>query len=242
MHFHWQNLNERRASAGGNIPTGLPRHGRAWLRGKRHEGHIEWALGGFRCGLALAAKDEGWLLTISVPLVSLWLGLNGPIAYRGYGEERELSWRIFDWAFWWNHWTPSMSWSSRTSRWRNGVFHFNDFLLGKTRHSTRPLAWRWVRIPMPERVYYGAACLEEASWGRARWFTKRVTRCEIKMLPGEQVPFPGKGENSWDCGEDATYGMTCPASSVDDAIGKLVASVLCSRTRNGGRDWMPKAA
>jgi hypothetical protein len=55
------------------------------------------------------------------------------------------------------------------------------------------------------------------------------------------VPTPGKGENSWDCGQDATYGLTCPASTVEEALASLRASVMRDRERYGGKDWKPEA-
>jgi hypothetical protein len=55
----------------------------------------------------------------------------------------------------------------------------------------------------------------------------------------DPVPFPGKGENSWDCGEDASYGFGCAAETLEEGIGKFVASKLRDRGRNGGRGWTP---
>lgn len=57
------------------------------------------------------------------------------------------------------------------------------------------------------------------------------------MLDGEQIPVPGKGENSWDCGEDATYAFSCMADSVEDGIASLVRSILVRRRKYGGRNW-----
>jgi hypothetical protein len=57
----------------------------------------------------------------------------------------------------------------------------------------------------------------------------------------DPVPFPGKGENSWDCGEDATHGYYGPAASIEDAVGNLVTSTLKRRRKYGGRDWKPEA-
>ncbi len=241
MRWHWQNLNERRAGADGRHPKGAPWHGRAWLHiAGRIALRLEWNLWSRSCGVSVSVEDE-LKLHFALPPISFWFAIEAPIFWRKYGEGREFSLNVHDWTIWWNFWTDNMGWSSKTPRYRHGAFHILDFLFGRHRYSSRPLACEWVEVPMPERTYYGAAQIEEASWSRACWFAKRLLRVEVKMLPGEQLPHPGKGENSWDCGEDATYGITMPAGSIEDGIAGLVGSVLRSRRRYGGRGWRPAA-
>ena len=241
MHWHWQNLNERRAGADGRHPKSVPWHGRAWLYlAELISLRLEWHLWSRSCGVSVSIENE-LKLHLAFPPVSLWFSVEAPMFWRKYGEGRELRLDVHDWAIWWSLWTDTSGWSSKTPRYRHGAFHILDFLLGRHRYSSRPLACEWIEVPMPERTYYGVAQLEEASWDRARWFAKRLLRVEVKMLPGEQVPHPGKGENSWDCGEDATYSITMPAASIEDGIAGLVGSVLRSRRRHGGRGWRPEA-
>lgn len=45
--------------------------------------------------------------------------------------------------------------------------------------------------------------------------------------------FMGKGENSWDCGEDGLYGCGSEGSSLEDAITKTVSIVLRNRRKYG---------
>jgi hypothetical protein len=68
-----------------------------------------------------------------------------------------------------------------------------------------------------------------------------LRRIRAKITPDTPIPFPGKGENSWDCGEDATHSMTCNATNEQEAVAKLVASVLNDRYRHGGKNWRPAA-
>jgi hypothetical protein len=49
-------------------------------------------------------------------------------------------------------------------------------------------------------------------------------------IPGG-IPHNGKGENSWDCGDDGLWG--CGGDTVEEAIGHAVSSVLRSRRRYG---------
>lgn len=240
MHFHWQNLNERRTGADGMTPTGFPWTGRAWLYFGRLETTFEWALGGLHTGFHIQHDDEGVNFMFGVPLICLFLKLQSTRLARDHRlGERELALKIYDWAIHWNVWTPMHFWSSQTPKHRCGSFLIDDFLLGERKYSSRTLGWRWVEVPMPERIYYGVAQLEESTWKRARGFAKRIIRCHIEMLPGEQIPVPGKGENSWDCGEDATLGHTAPAQTIDDGIADVVRSCLKQRSKYGGREWRP---
>ncbi|HXI16285.1 MAG TPA: hypothetical protein VNM48_07925, partial [Chloroflexota bacterium] len=83
----------------------------------------------------------------------------------------------------------------------------------------------------------------ESTWGRRRWphwpLTRRMVRADVQVPEG--VPHPGKGENAWDCGEDATYALTCAEQTPEAAVGRLVESVLRDRRRYGGDQWRPQA-
>ena len=95
-------------------------------------------------------------------------------------------------------------------------------------------------VPMPERAYPASVKLFESTWKRPRWFASRMVRAEVKIEKG--IPFPGKGENSYDCGDDALFGLTCKADTVEQAIAETVESALRNRRRYGGSvDWQPAA-
>jgi hypothetical protein len=163
-------------------------------------------------------------------------GRNYPIKIT---EETEIAIRWFEGGLRWSFWHPTMEWSSRTPKWRNGHFDPADFLLGRHKYSSEELSTENVEVPMPEKTYAGTVTLTRDTWKRPRWpFSRSIYRANIEVEGG--VPHPGKGENSWDCGEDATYGMTCPARTAEQAVGKLVESVLSSRRRYGGRKWRPQ--
>lgn len=220
----------------------MKREGRTWCRIGQTEVTLEWYFFS-RHLLWRIQRGEGLGLAASLLFVMLWVKAEGPWCLdRGWREGRELSLSIHDWAIWWNLWTESNGWSSTTPRWRNGCFHPLDFLLGKQRYSEEVIETREVLVPMPERSYRGTAKLVTATWKRPRWPSpRRMRRCDIDMATKEQIPHPGKGENSWDCGEDATFGLCGPARSIEDGIGNLVASVLTSRRKHGGPNWRPSA-
>lgn len=153
----------------------------------------------------------------------------------------KLAWSVHDWAIWWNAWRDNGSWDSSVPYWRNGCFHIDDFFLGKAKYSQRTLSQQTVKIAMPEGSYDATVAIDERSWKRPRWFVKRLVGSDVKIPKG--IPFPGKGENSWDCGQDAVFGQSNSADTVEKAVASVVESVLRSRRRYGGSiGWAPKAA
>ena len=57
----------------------------------------------------------------------------------------------------------------------------------------------------------------------------------VEIEPGAPIPVPGKGENSWDMGDDHIHSTSVAGQNVSEAIGKLVASALSTRQRHGGQ-------
>lgn len=185
-------------------------------------------------GLELDADDEDWTLGLRFPwLLCLWLSTPGP----KIRKQHAISLTLHSGALWWKLWTPTMEWSSKTPRWRDGSFDFADFFLGRAKCSHQTIEEREILVPMPEKSYPATATLAEWVWKRPRWFAKRLKRVSIDIPGG--IPFPGKGENSWDCGDDATFGITTgECRSIAEGVGQLVGSVLRDRVRNGGwDDW-----
>lgn len=257
MRFHWQNLNDK---PGGRRGSGV-RHGRAWLTLSERYGlqvNWEWVVGGKSCHASVTLKkseDRGLGLSLAIPLVgAIYLTLSGgPLAWLALkvlpewnfddGEDRTFEVSVHDWAIWWTVWRDRMaSWSRQVPRWRQGSWHPLDTFLGKQKYSERPFHTGEIVVPMPERSYRGTIVLSEDTWKRPRWpFSRRLVRAKVDMLKGEQIPEPGKGENSWDCGEDALFGWGGPAESVSDAVGKIVATVTRTRLKRGGSRWQPEA-
>jgi hypothetical protein len=268
MHFHWQNLNEKGSVKGKTIKGSPIRHGRAWLRfgsyEKRNspEAHWEWNLGSHHIGLELSVGDgdsnDGVQLFFGCGLIALWFAVEGilPKRFIAWGERRAkrcpwmgyeyMQWprsigvRIFSGAIWFDIWNWDGGWSSKQPKWLHFNFSPSDFFLGRPKHSSRLLGAERGNVYMPEGPYPVTVEMREDAWKRPRWpWPKKILRAYIDCPQG--IPFPGKGENSWDCGEDATFSLTCPAKSVQDAISQLQASVLRDRERYGGRNWQPES-
>ena len=112
-----------------------------------------------------------------------------------------------------------------------------DWLLGKPRHSMTVLE---ANIPVVVNVgqwdgdtYMGTAKHTRRQWKR-RFSTKVSEGYEIDMQQG--IPFPGKGENSWDCGDDAYFGFG--GETIEGAIEHIVGEVK----RRRGENWRPSEA
>ena len=88
-----------------------------------------------------------------------------------------------------------------------------------------------VVIPMPEGIYHGTAKIELATWKRPLWFAKTQISTSIDCPKG--IPFAGKGENSWDCGDDGLFGWGAEGDVVEHAIAHGVEIVLTNRRRYG---------
>jgi hypothetical protein len=104
-------------------------------------------------------------------------------------------------------------------------------IFGKLKHSTELLEERDVKIPMPEGPYEGHVKLERTTWKRDRLpFASKVRVGSVVDIP-IGIPFEGKGENSWDCGEDGLFGCSSDEDSYPAAIAKTVEIALKYRTK-----------
>lgn len=155
-----------------------------------------------------------------------------------YNEiEREIALSWHGGILWWSFLCPTMG-SSRDRFHR--AFHVSDWLLGRPRYSRQVLE---DGIPVSITVgqwdgdgpYTGTAQRIHSEWQR-RFSTTRRDDFEVSMEP-PGLPFPGKGENSWDCGDDGIYGFG--GASLESAIERAVTHVKRDRERYGGPSWRP---
>lgn len=251
--FHWQNLDEKPVS---HDKGSLLRHGRAWWHVGRVRVMGSWLLGRWNCRAELAVhpdSEDTFLVGLAVPGLSAWLGLG--VSHRGfldrlnracrrpdqkYGNGRRTGFAFHGGALWWHLWADDGEWRRTDSRWRYGHLNFADAVLGRQNYSERALESRSILVPMPEGSYAGTATLYEARWQRPRWPWPHV-RATVKIEVPKGIPHAGKGENSWDCGDDATFGISCAAASIEEAIGKMVAGALHDRRRYGNASTQGEA-
>jgi len=211
-----QNLSD------GRLP--LWRHGRTWVL--RNRISIEWVIPGKRLGVGVGSGG----FSIRTPIASLYVSSTRSELFR----RRELDVYWNDGCLWICHpFERSGGWETRSSDpwWRNAIcLHVVDWLIGKPRYEEikgEPFA---VFVPMPEGSYKALATPSRAIW-RRRWYWPEQVRESVWLkIPGG-IPHSGKGENSWDCGDDGLCGIG--GDTLEDAVANAVRSSLKSRGRYG---------
>jgi hypothetical protein len=211
---------------------------RGWLIfnfDKNHRYELGWSysLGDTFCHCYNQIKEGKITISLAVPGLAIWLHLET----LWYGiENREIGIRIHNYGIYWNLWTDD---NERYSKLRNGNWYPLDTLFGRMEYSQEKVKWEEVIIAMPEGNYKARAKCYNCYWKRKIGFKKKRKRVEIEIENG--IPVPGKGTESYNCGEDAVYSITMNTESVEEGIGKLVTSILETRKRYGGnRDWEPE--
>jgi hypothetical protein len=221
--MHWHSSRERGSY-------------RAWLRyGERGCVRVEFSWRTRLTGISFGFDDEdGWGGSLRLYFAGAYFHATVP-RWARLKESREISLSFHNGGVWWKLWRDPMGgWSSRDpTRWRDSNFNFVDFFLGRSKCTVRTVEERDVIVPMPEKPYPAHAKLEEYTWKRPRWFSKQLLRVSIEVPNG--IPHAGKGENSWDCGDDATFGITTrECRSIPEGVGVLVGACLRSRVKYGG--------
>lgn len=150
----------------------------------------------------------------------------------------------------WDVWAPRDGFSRRERKWwRAGYVDLRRLAFGPTTVERLNAEEGTCVVPMPEANY-------PATWRREtmRWTHTKLlghlrdsimghkTATHVEITPGKPVPVPGKGENSWDCGDDAIHSISAPGHSIEAAIGRLVGSALITRQRYGGQAMSVPAA
>ena len=228
------------------------RHYRFWL-GMKPCLHVELNLFSGRFNFAIGVgtgQDDDVSFRFAPLLFSLYIGLSSASLHRltrwllaGAWEGRNTELSIHDATIRLELWAPCMSWSSREPWWMRWKLDIVETIFGRTQHTEREISRVETVIPMPEKSYPCLVVMKSEIWKRRRlpWASQKIVRAHIDCKEG--VPHPGKGENSWDCGDDATFGLTCPAETVEQGIAKFVESVLRSRRRYGGSvNWKQEVA
>ncbi len=214
MRYHHQNLTD------GVMP--LWRHGRAWW------GPLAWEWSVFhRTGVSLGLSLGLTSLSVRLVWFSLFVHSNNDDH-----DMREFSLRIMDGNVWIDHpWVRQNEWRSADPWWKKSiVLHVKDWLLGKARCDVTTGSPFTVYVPMPEGSYRATATPETYVW-RRRFYVPQLRRDSVKLDIEGGIPHAGKGENSWDCGDDGLWGIS--GETTEKAIANAVASVLTSRRRYG---------
>lgn len=89
-------------------------------------------------------------------------------------------------------------------------------------------------IAMPEKRYPAPYKIQRYTWTYPRWFKK--SHVSISFDFPEAIPHEGKGENSWDCGMDGTFGMSLNFTHLRQACDDVILSIIKTRMRHSSLD------
>ena len=222
-----------------------------WSHHSREKGMVRWWLHSPRSSVAhleLSCPSHSWCsVGVTFGRDDEYGGLNGHVSllrlgfYWGLAAGWARRLRHQEWAFAINDGRIRLEcganpweWSRNQPWWWSMSVEPARVLFGKMQHSEREVSRTESVIPMPEGSYPCVVVMKDERWQRARlpWASHRIRRAHIDIPKG--VPVPGKGENSWDCGDDATFSLCTPAKSVESGIAAVVESCLNTRRRYGG--------
>ncbi len=233
IHWRSQNLSEDRH---GRPRRPLWRHGRGWLRTPWGTFAPCWQIPTrhWIIGFQIGGDGELFGTTFACGLFALWTHYE-PRKWR-QAKNRSYEVSFHGGAVWvqWgtNRWGDMGDWSN-PARWRRWSFHPLDFVFGRQKHSERDLDTVATTIPAPEGAYPASIRFFESTWRRPRWpwwpLTRHMDRADIELQ--KPVPIPGKGENSWDCNEDAIYSLTCRARTVGEAVAAVALEAMARGCR-----------
>lgn len=119
-----------------------------------------------------------------------------------------------------------------------------DILFGKRVYRREESAREAHTLTMPEGRYQASCVVTHCTWRRAHWpwwpLTRTLDRLEVDFDP--PVGLPGKGENAWDCDDDATYSLTTVLKhgSVRATLDQFALDTLRERQQRGGLAWRPR--
>lgn len=124
-------------------------------------------------------------------------------------------------------------------------WNYRDWLFGRSIHSESSHGQDWhkkhVKIQLPEGEYDLAMDFYTSYWHRPRSpFVRSIERVEI--TPDRPVGIPGKGENSWDLDEDATFSSTQPVKgrTLEQIAEDFKQDILETRGRRASKEWIPE--
>lgn len=252
-YWYWQNLTKD------DEKGKFPWHGRGWYRfnsilkasGReiwadfQETLNIEWNVGRPRLRLDFGIQDDpeetlsfaiGFLFAgihvhLDSPRLSKWIR-----AKAGESYESKFSFYWYEWAYWLQLWGSDWS-SSSSDPWykKMHVFHIDDFFLGKTKYTTEEHWKKPIEFEFDGQKYQATATFEVSTWKRPRWFSDVREYMDISFDSTICAPpqFAGKGENSWDQGNNSIWGTRYQTDSIDVAIDQYRADVLKNRKRYG---------
>lgn len=164
-------------------------------------------------------------------------------------EGREYGFYVYEWAFVWSFHSKVYESSSSDPWWMRQYIHLDEIVLGKKEIIKD-------KLPLIENIKFQIGTqvfnMDQIKWIRYRRFRRFLPYAlyhsqdlAVDMKIKNPPMHSGKGENSWDCGDDGTYGLHTgwehgPVNysnyrqMAELAVDKYVESVFKTTKRYGG--------
>lgn len=146
----------------------------------------------------------------------------------------------------WEVWHPENEHKRGTPWWRYRYVDVRRLIAGRTAHEYVDEPIGGVLVPMAEGPYQATAKRTTTTTRHVRfpgtWVDRLIgprVRSYVDLSIEGGIPSWGKGENSWDCGMDGTFGVS--GSTIEEAVGNAVSSTMRDRERYGGPHDLPRA-
>lgn len=119
-----------------------------------------------------------------------------------------------------------------------------DAIFGQRDYTSVETGRETLTLTMPEGGYRADCTMTRDTWTRPRWPWRPVSltldRAHIDFDP--PVGIPGKGENGWDCDDDATFSLTTSLKhgNLRATLDEFALDTLRTRQHRGGLNWQPR--
>lgn len=233
-----------------------------WHFGKHQNKNIHIEISGWNCTPSLYWRSDASENEHSFHIgfgIGIWICFDRCLPNSWYPknyDEKEFSIGIHGNALWWNFWV-SEEWSSWTKNktWRKGSFNYLDKIKGKVDYQRKEVDRRQFLLPFLEGIYNVEVIQTARTVKWPRWPTSRSTGWEVRAgyydekgeWKDKPIPVEGKGENSYDCDEDATWSISFPGPPYKkdvrtpyEAALYFWHSMMKSREQRGSAKWLPK--
>lgn len=127
-------------------------------------------------------------------------------------DSRRYGFYFHDWAFVWSFHQKVGESSSQDPWWMRQYIHIDDLFLGRTEYMTRDI---YDAEKISFKIGDKEFVMDSIRWFDATWFRRHIPICwleqkqvRVEMKISKPPMRAGKGENSWDCGDDGVFGVT----------------------------------
>ena len=225
---------------------------KTWFIGS-HDACIEASMTGWMQSFRLIFQVDPYDRDVCISFgwgLSFWFTFSNILPKFWYPKEkREIGIRFDREFFRWNFWNEP--WEGPDNHWSYGSFDFRRFFLGNMTADWINHETEIFTLPFEEGNYQVHVTRRTLVRKYPRWFTETQRSFEVKVgyynskkkFIRQCIPHEGKGENSWDQGEDGTYASSFSADrdthTCYDAALQFWVRQMKTRADRARPNWVP---